>query len=75
MLSRMLDKNYNFEGLPSYELGMEKGIERGFEKGIEQGIKQAIFGIFSYEKNPVKIAQILNIDKEKVIKILNLKDK
>ena len=53
----------NYEKLPSFELGFEKGEEKGIEKGIK--------GIYIFEKEPKKIAEIMNIDEKLVYQILN----
>ena len=52
--------------MPSFEIGFEKGIEKGIEEGIEKGI----IGIYRFEKNPDKIASILGVKKEFVIKTI-----
>jgi len=63
------------EKLPSYEIGYERGEERGMQKGvqkgIQKGIQKAIKGIYVYEKNPKKIAQLLEVDEKFVLKVLN----
>ena len=77
----------NYEKLPSFELGMEEGIETGIQKGIETGIQKGIQkgkeegkqeglilgikGVYTFEKNPQKIATLLNVDEEFVIKTIN----
>ena len=55
----------NYETLPSFNLGIRKGMEKGLEKGLEKGIK----GIYLFEKDPKKIAQIMDID-EKLVNII-----
>jgi len=57
----------NYETLPSFYLGFEKGEEKGIEKGIEKGVK----AIYVFEKNPKKIAQMMEIDENMVYNILN----
>ena len=57
----------DYETLPSFSLGIEKGMEKGMEKGLEKGIK----GIYIFEQNPKKIAQILDVDENLVIKTIN----
>ena len=61
----------NYEKLPSFELGFERGIQQGIQKGEEKGIILGIQGIYNYEKNPTKIANILNIDKKFVLDVIN----
>jgi hypothetical protein len=68
----------NYEKLPSFEIGLEAGMKRGLEQGLkqgleqglEQGIQKAIKGIYIFEKNPKKIASILEIDEEMVNKTI-----
>jgi len=51
---------------PYYQEGITKGIQEGLQKGIQKGIqkamKQSIKGVYLIEKDPKKIAQILNVD-------------
>jgi flagellar biosynthesis/type III secretory pathway protein FliH len=65
----------NYEKLPSFELGFERGIQQGIQKGEEKGKQEGIVlgikGIYQYEKNPTKIASILNIDKNFVLNVIN----
>jgi len=61
----------NYEKLPSFELGFERGIQKGEEKGKQEGIVLGIQGIYNYEKNPTKIANILNIDEKFVLDVIN----
>ena len=44
-------RDIKIEELPSWKIATQRGIEQGIEKGIEK----AVFGIFSYEKNPKKL--------------------
>ena len=53
----------DYRTLPSFNLGIKKGIEKGIEKGIR--------ALYLFEKNPQKIAEILEIDEKLVLKILN----
>jgi len=53
----------NYETLPSFYLGFEKGEEKGIEKGIK--------AIYVFEKNPKKIAQMMEIDENMVYNVLN----
>jgi len=53
-----------YQDLPSWEIGLEQGFKQGFEQGIEKGIKKAIKGIYFIEKDPQKIANILDVDIE-----------
>jgi len=59
---------------PYYKEGIQKGIQKGIQAGIQKGIqtamKQSIKGVYLIEKNPKKIAKILNIDENFVIETL-----
>ena len=47
---------------PYYQEGITKGIQEGLQKGIQKAMKQSIKGVYLIEKDPKKIAQILNVD-------------
>ena len=57
----------SYQDLPSYQIG----IEQRLQKGIEIGIK----GIYVFEQNPAKIAQMLNTEIEFVKEIINKLEK
>jgi len=61
----------NYEKLPSFELGMEKGMQRGMEKGKIDTLKKAVKAIYSIEKNPDKIAEMLNEDRVLIYSIFD----
>jgi flagellar biosynthesis/type III secretory pathway protein FliH len=50
--------------------GMEKGMQKGMEIGMEIGMEKGILGLYKYEKNIDVIAKELEINKEKVLYIL-----
>jgi len=37
MLSKMLEKDYDFSKLPSYEIGVNEGLNKGIKAGIDKG--------------------------------------
>jgi hypothetical protein len=58
------------------ERGLEKGLEQGLEQGLQRGLEQGILkgrleGIYFFEKDPYKIANMLNVDIEFVKQVIS----
>ena len=53
------------------QVGLERGLEQGLEQGVILGLEKGILGVYRFEKNPDKIAEVLEKDKELVYKIFD----
>jgi hypothetical protein len=56
-----------WEDLPSYEIGLEKGMQKGIQKGLEKGV----ISLYKYVKDIDLISKEFNLEKTKVIYILD----
>ena len=70
--------DFDYTKLPSFDIGLEKGMERGLQEGLQKGmqkgivlgLEKGILGIYKIEKNPDKIAELLEEDRELVYQVI-----
>jgi len=67
---RVMPITIDLQNDPYYKEGIQAGIQKGIQKGIQTAMKQSIKGVYLIEKDPKKIAKILNIDENFVIETL-----
>ena len=76
-------REITYQDLPSYQIGMQQGIQEGMQQGMQQGIQQgiekerekAISILYSMGIDIDTISNKFDIDKERVLYYLDIKEK